>query len=201
MNEVCTFQTLNHIGINEISHLIWQILLLLHKLIDFAWFCHFCLDNMSLAIFDAMIPIFLFMIVQNTESLNPTTSRLMCLMHPVGFPSTFYRTRHFNKHLHEFQPLLVVGSGHENLALLKGKRFGNISTMGRTETSAPLRKVHSLQNGLRLVQIQTHLKGFGISNQHLKSCWTNSMQHFAHESWQEVQNIQTFSQTNIEYEN
>lgn len=99
---------------------------------------------MSLAIVDATIPIFLFMIVQN----YPTTSRLMCLMHPVGFPSTFYGTRHFNKHLHEFQPLLVVGSGHENLALLKGKHFGSISTMGRTETSAPLRKVHRLQNGL-----------------------------------------------------
>ena len=193
MNEVCTFQTLNHIGIS------WNIPPDLTDLASPAqthWFCHFCVDNMSLAIVDATIPIFLFMIVQN----YPTTSRLMCLMHPVGFPSTFYRTRHFNKHLHEFQPLLVVGSGHENLALLKRKRFGIISTIGRTETSALLRKVHSLQNGLRLMQIQTHLKGFGISNQHLKSCWTNSMQHFAHESWQEVQNIATFSQTN-KYEN
>lgn len=180
---------------HEISHLIWQILLLLHKLIDFAisvlTICRLQLFMLRSQFFSSWL----------VKTLNPTTSRLMCLMHPVGFPSTFYRTRHFNKHLHEFQPLLAVGSGHENLALSKGKRFGSISTMGRTETSAPLRKVHSLQNGLRLVQIQTHLKGFGISNQHLKSCWTNSMQHFAHESWQEVQNIATFSQTNIEYEN
>ncbi len=144
------------------------------------------------------------------KTLNPTISRLVCFNTPctisINFLQNKARTLPCISYQEPASSCCWIWS--RKSCLIERQTMANVSATFLPWDAwkhsllqpASLQKVHNLQDSPRLMQIQTHLKGFGIGNQHLKSRWANSMQNFAHESWQETQNIAVFCHQTLNIE-